>query len=166
MKNLKLNPAAESSSMAPMSHGNMPMNHANMNTAPDSAAKGAGMNMMNMDMGTKMDQSAMMKMHTRMMADPVIRERVMRDTTMRRLMNEMMQSMPANNKSGVTKSTRTKSTSSMAKTSSTAKGRTTPKAKTAAKKKLPVKPTAKPMPPMDHSANKMPGMEMPPAKKN
>ena len=86
--------------MAGMDHSKMagspagraaPMNHASMTTPPDSAGRTGSMNMM----GMNMDRSAMMQMHMRMMEDPVIRERVMRDTTMRRLMNEMMQSMPA-----------------------------------------------------------------------
>jgi hypothetical protein len=34
----------------------------------------------------------MMDLHRRMMADPVIRQRVMADSAMRRAMNEMMQS--------------------------------------------------------------------------
>ena len=52
------------------------MNHAKMDMAKDSAKSG------NMDMtGMNMDRSAMMQMHMRMMEDPVIRERVMRDTT-------------------------------------------------------------------------------------
>ncbi|MDQ3696806.1 MAG: hypothetical protein M3373_02105 [Gemmatimonadota bacterium] len=37
----------------------------------------------------------MMQMHMRMMADPVVRERMMADTTMRRMMTEMMEHMPA-----------------------------------------------------------------------
>jgi hypothetical protein len=156
------------------------MNHGDMNMAVDPAAKGAGMNM-----GMKMDQSSMMQMHMRMMQDPVIRERVMRDTTMRRLMNGMMQSMPANPememgemtpatvdhatpkvKSRTSASTKTKSTSTMTKSSATAKAKSTPKTSSATKKKPAAKPAPKPMPPMDHSKMKMPGMEMPPAKKN
>jgi hypothetical protein len=169
--------ATESTSKAPM-------NHANMNMPAESSAKGASMNM-----GMKMDQAAMMQMHMRMMEDPVIRERITRDTTMRRLMNDMMQSMPTNhemnmgemapstarraassssprNRTRTTTSTKTKSTSSMTKTSETGKAKPTPKATSAAKKKAAPKPAAKPMPPMDHSKMKMPGMEMPPVKKN
>jgi hypothetical protein len=36
----------------------------------------------------------MMELHRRMMADPVIRQRIMADSTMRRMMMEMMDSMP------------------------------------------------------------------------
>ena len=162
----------------------VPMDHAKMNMAADSGAKAASA-----DMGMNMDQAAMMQMHERMMQDPVIRERVMRDTTMRRLMNEMMQSIPADHemnmgemkpsathnaaagsspkkKSRTTASTKTKTTSSMTKSPAAAKPKSTPKATSAAKKKPAPKPAAKPMPPMDHSKMKMPGMEMPPAKKN
>ena len=169
-----MQPAAESTSKAPM-------DHSKMNMAGDSGAKGASM-----DTGMNMDHTTMMQMHERMMLDPVIRERVMRDTTMRRLMNEMMQSMPAGHemnmggvkpsagrnaaassapkkKSRPTASTKTKTTSSMTR-SSAAKAKATPKASPSAQKKPAPKPAAKPMPPMDHS--KMPGMEMPPAKKN
>jgi hypothetical protein len=42
----------------------------------------------------------MMELHMRMMADPAIRERMMADTAMRRLMAEMMDSMPADTKVG------------------------------------------------------------------
>ena len=162
----------------------VPMDHAKMNMAADSGAKAASA-----DMGMNMDQAAMMQMHERMMQDPVIRERVMRDTTMRRLMNAMMQSMPADHemnmgemkpsathnaapssspkkKPRTTAPTRTKTTSSMTKSPAAAKTKSTPKATSAAKKKPAPKPAAKPMPPMDHSKMKMPGMEMPPAKKN
>ena len=172
-----MKPAAESTSKAPM-------NHANMNMAPDSAGKGTAMNK-----GMNVDQAAMMQMHLRMMQDPVIRERVMRDTTMRRLMNEMMQSMPTNQemnmgemmpaavhhgapssspkvKSRTTTSTNTKTTSSMTKSSATGKPKSPPKTTSGAKKKPAAKPAPKPMPPMDHSKMNMPGMEMPPAKKN
>jgi len=133
----------------------------------------------------------MMQMHMRMMEDPVIRERVMRDTTMRRLMNEMMQSMPADhgmnmsdmtpsaahraapsssakNRSRATASPKTKTTSSMTKSSKTGKAKSsTTKGTSKTGKKAAAKPAPKPtMPPMDHSKMKMPGMEMPPVKKN
>ena len=133
----------------------------------------------------------MMQMHMRMMEDPVIRERVMRDTTMRRLMNEMMQSMPADhgmnmsdmtpsaahhaapsssakNRSRATASPKTKPTSSMTKSSNTGKAKSsTTKGTSKTGKKAAAKPAPKPtMPPMDHSKMKMPGMEMPPVKKN
>ncbi|HVS60940.1 MAG TPA: hypothetical protein VHE82_09655 [Gemmatimonadaceae bacterium] len=164
-----------------------PMNHANMNMAKDSAGKSGSMNMT----GMNMDQSAMMQMHMRMMKDPVIRERVMRDTTMRRLMNEMMQSMPADHEmnmsdmtpSGARRSAPSSSakkdrsraaTSPKSRTTSMTKASTTNKAKSptakgtsSAEKKAAAKPAPKPtMPPMDHSKMKMPGMEMPPVKKN
>ncbi len=40
----------------------------------------------------------MMDMHTRMMADPVIRRRMLADSAMRRMMAEMMSSMPASHR--------------------------------------------------------------------
>jgi len=165
---------------------NAPMNHANMAMAPDSTGKTGSMNMM----GMNMDRSAMMQMHMRMMEDPVIRERVMRDTTMRRMMSEM-QSMPAGhemnmsdtpssgahrsaptssakNKSRATTSTKTRPHTSMTKQSDPgkAKSSTAKGTSTAGKKAATSKPAAKPAtPPMDHSKMNMPGMEMPPAKK-
>jgi len=170
--------AAESTSKASMNH--------NMNLAPDPAAKGASINM-----GMNMDPSAMMQMHMLMMEDPIIRERVMRDTTMRRLMNEMMQSMSADqemnmaamtpsgahrsassssaskDRSRAATSSRTRTTS-MKKTSTTTKAKSsTGKVTSTPGKKAAAKPAPKPaMPPMDHSKMNMPGMEMPPVKKN
>ena len=165
------------------SPSNAPMNHANMNMAKDSTGRTGNMNMM----GMNMDRSAMMQMHMRMMEDPVIHERVMRDTTMRRLMNEMMQSMPADhemnmskmtpsraqpsapssstkNRSRTAPSAKTRSSSSMTKNSTTRKAKSSTSKGASPTKKAAAKPAAKPaMPPMDHS--KMPGMEMPPAKK-
>ena len=58
------------------------------------------------------------------------------------------------------------STSSMTKASAVGKAKSTPKATSAANKRAVSKPAAKPMPPMDHSKMKMPGMEMPPVKKD
>jgi hypothetical protein len=124
------------------------------------------------------------------MEDPVIRERVMRDTTMRRMMSEM-QSMPAahemnmsditssgayrsvqtsslKNRSRAKTSTKTRIPSSMTKKSGTSKTKSSAAkgTSTAVKKAGASKPTPKPaMPPMDHSKMNMPGMEMPPAKK-
>lgn len=169
------------------SPSNAPMNHANMTMAPDSAGRSGSMNMM----GMNMDRSAMMQMHMRMMKDPVIRERVMRDTTMRRMMNEMMQAMPADhemNMSDMTPSGARRSapsspakkdrlraatspntrTTSMTKTSTPNKAKSpTAKRTSSAGKKAATKPAPKPaMPPMDHSKMNMPGMEMPPVKKN
>ncbi len=188
--------SAGAAGMAGMDHSKMagspaggaaPMNHASMTTPPDSAGRTGSMNMM----GMNMDRSAMMQMHMRMMEDPVIRERVMRDTTMRRLMNEMMQSMPADhemnmgdmapsearrsvtsqrakNKSRTSAtSAKSRNTSSMTKTSTAKKVKASTSTGTSTPKKKPaLKPAPKPaMPPMDHSKMNMPGMEMPPAKK-
>lgn len=119
----------------------------------------AGMKMESMNHANmNMDQSAMMQMHMRMMDDPVIHERVMRDTTMRRLMNEMMQSVPADHEMN------TSDTTSMTKASTTNKAKSpTAKRTSSAGKKAAAKPAPKPaMPAMDHSKMKMPGMEMPP----
>ena len=178
--------AGASSNMAGMkmdsSSSNAPMNHANMTMASDSAGKMGSMK----TMGKNMDQSAMMQMHMRMMEDPVIRERVMRDTTMRRLMSEMMQSMPADHemnmgdmapsrvhraapsssaksRSRAEPSAKTRSSSSMAKNSTTGKAKSSTSKGASPTKKAAAKPAPKPA--MDHSKMDMPGMEMPPAKK-
>jgi hypothetical protein len=114
----------------------------------------------------------MMEMHERMMRDPVIRERVMADTAMRRMMQQMDSThggmphgmkdmdMPAKSRTA----TRAKSTATPRKMISS-RSRSAPKKTTSAKKVTPArKPaptkTAPPKPaPMDHS--KMPGMKMP-----
>ena len=175
--------AGADSSMAGMkmdSSAKTPMDHGKMHMAADSGGKPANMDAMRMDT----DHSAMMQMHMRMMEDPVIRERVMRDTTMRRLMNEMMQSMPADHGMNMTdmkpnanhaaavsptKSKPRSAASTKAKATSTKGTSKTTKAKsskTTVAAKKPAKPAAKPAkPPMDHSKMNMPGMEMPPAKK-
>ncbi len=163
-----------------------------MDSSSSAGAAGmAGMDHANTNMmGMNMDRSAMMQMHTRMMEDPVIRERVMRDTTMRRLMNEMMQSMPADhemnmstmmpsrarpsapssstkNRSRTATSAKTRNSASMTKSSTTGKAKPSTTKGASTTKKAAAKPAPKPaMPPMDHSKMKMPGMEMPPAKKN
>ena len=106
-------------------------------------------------------------------------------------MNEMMQSMPADHemnmsdmtpsgtgwlapsspakkdRSRVATSPRTRTTS-MTKASTAKKGKSSSaKGTSTAGKKASAKPAPKPaMPGMDHSKMKMPGMEMPPVKKN
>lgn len=45
--------------------------------------------------GRGMHDASMMEMHMRMMADPVIRERMMADSAMHRMLMEMMRDMPA-----------------------------------------------------------------------
>jgi hypothetical protein len=88
-----------------MQHGNMqhgqprtqPMDHSAMGhaTPRDTAAGHAGMQHQAMP-GTEGDHMRMMhEMHMRMMADPVIRERMMADTAMHRMMMQMMEQMPA-----------------------------------------------------------------------
>lgn len=49
--------------------------------------------------GGDSSSAAMMEMHMRIMADPVIRERMMADSAMRRMMTEMMRTMPAEHRS-------------------------------------------------------------------
>jgi len=59
-----------------------------------------------------------------------------------------------------------KSTSSMTKASGGRKSQVNVKGDLSGKQRASAKPAAKPTPPMDHSKMKMPGMEMPPVKKN
>jgi hypothetical protein len=110
----------------------------------------------------------MMDMHMRMMADPVIRKRIVADTAMRRMMTEMIDQMPAEHRDLMKEMMReemTKPSATGTKKPAAAKPRAAAD-KPAAKK--PATTTKKPvpkdsMPGMDHS--KMPGMKMPPAKK-
>ena len=179
-------PAAEAmKNMAGMSGSGA--NMAGMEMDSSAAAKSGNMDMT----GMNMDRSAMMQMHMRMMDDPVIRERVMRDTTMRRMMNEMMQAMPADHEMNMSdmppsgahgsapsspakKDRSLAATSPKTRTTSMTKASTTSKAKSprakgtsSAGKKAAAKPAPKPaMPATDHSKMKMPGMEMPPVKNN
>jgi hypothetical protein len=55
---------------------------------------------MNMGSGAPMDMQRMMQMHERMMADPVIRERIATDPVLQRMMEEMHGSMPAGHSMG------------------------------------------------------------------
>ena len=80
--------AADSSSVGHAGMAGMKgMNHA------DSASTGAQPTMPNMagmaGMSGAMTDSAMMRLHERMMRDPVIRQRVMADTALRRMMEHM-----------------------------------------------------------------------------
>jgi hypothetical protein len=110
----------------------------------------------------------MMDMHMRMMADPVIRKRIVADTAMRRMMTEMIDQMPVEHRDLMKEMMReemTKPSATGTKKPAAAKPRAAAD-KPAAKK--PATTTKKPvpkdsMPGMDHS--KMPGMKMPPAKK-
>jgi hypothetical protein len=63
------------------------MQHGQMSMAPGQAMPGMGS-----DSGA---MRTMMELHMRMLADPVIRTRLMADTAIRRMMTEMMDDMPA-----------------------------------------------------------------------
>jgi hypothetical protein len=96
---------------------------------------------------------AMMELHMRMMADSVIRARVLADTAMRRMMTEMIEQMPAEHREHMREMLREPEQAPVP----------APKDQPPAKKPAtPKKPPAKPkdaMPGMDHS--KMPGMKKP-----
>jgi hypothetical protein len=105
----------------------------------------------------EMSDSSMAELHMRMMADPVIRERVMADSAMRRMMRDMMSRMPAEHRAHMEALMR-EARPAPAKPSTAGK-------KPSASRKPPAKkPVTKPapkdsMPGMDHG--KMPGMKKP-----
>ena len=130
-----------SAKAAPMD--SMPgMQHQHDKPSPDSVKH---------EMAGHMD--AMMELHMRMMADSVIRKRVLADTAMRRMMTEMIEQMPAEHREHMREMLREWEAAPAA----------APKARPAVKKPAtPKEPPAKPkdaMPGMDHS--KMPGMKKP-----
>ncbi len=89
----------------------------------------------------------MMQLHTRMMADPVIRQRIMADSAMRRMMQEMMREMPAEHRGHMDAMMREAPTQSVAP----------PRAK--------AKPTTKKAPPPKKPADPHAGHGTPPKKK-
>ena len=141
------------------------MDHSKMKMPPgqrtDSAAREVS--------GAPMEQ--MMELHMRMMADSVIRDRIMGDTTMRRMMMDMVSEMPPEHRGHMeTMMREAEAASARAKASAAARkptavrrpAATKPAAKPATRNatKPPQKPAAKDsMPGMDHS--KMPGMKKP-----
>ncbi len=93
----------EGMNMSDMQHedstGMAGMDHSRMEGVqePSGAMRGMDHTGMNMRRDGSMNIGAMMEMHARMMADPVIRERIAADPVLRRMMEEMMspgQSMP------------------------------------------------------------------------
>jgi hypothetical protein len=71
------------------------MDHAAMRHGAGGRMAGADTSMAGMDSSMMADMHAM---HMRMMADPVIRQRMLADTAMRRMMTEMMENMPADHR--------------------------------------------------------------------
>jgi hypothetical protein len=117
-------------------------------------------------MGAQMQR--MMDLYLRMMADPVVRERLMADTAMRRMMNEMMREMPAEHREHMQEMMRTpapaparpptaKPTPPHAGHAAPSRTPTPAKSRPAAKK--PAKPPRDSTPGMDHG--RMPGMKKP-----
>ena len=138
------------------------MDHARM--AGDSAKPGA-VDHAKMDMAGMRDSAdaahsqLMMDVYMRMMADPVIRARVMADTAMRRMMTDMIDEMPVEHREHLQE---------MMRDTSAVKGRTAaptgapskrPPVKKPAATKKPAPQPKDTMPGMDHS--KMPGMKKP-----
>jgi hypothetical protein len=149
--------------------------------APKDSMAGMDHSKMNMPGGQRTDSSTreprgahmeqMMELHMRMMADSVIRERIMGDSVMRRMMLDMMSDMPAEHRAHMEAMMREAEAASARAKASAAARKPTAVRKPAARKPA-TKPAAKPttksapkpaakdsMPGMDHS--KMPGMKKP-----
>ena len=153
---------APNDSMAPMDHSKMKMPPGQRSDSAAGEVSGAAM-------------EQMMELHMRMMTDSVIRERIMGDTTMRRMMMEMVSEMPDEHRGHMEAMMReAEAAAARAKAPATAERgnaarRPTPKKPTAKSGNTPAtkapikpqKPAAKDsMPGMDHS--KMPGMKKKP----
>lgn len=148
--------------MAGMDHSKMNM-PASAGTSPDSMPgmkmPAPGMKGMNMSSADSSKQS-MMDLHMRMMEDPIIRSRMMADPGMRRMMTNMMNSMPPEHRAmmqGMTsKPARSASASRSAAASRSSSKSTATKKKATVKKTTAKKPVKKdPMSGMDHSKMKM-----------
>ncbi len=181
--------ASAEEAMKQMGHGNMTnmgardtskaaasmnaMDHSKMNmpAGGDSAKAGekAGMSGMN-HRATDSTSAAMMDMHMRLLADPVIRRRMLADTAMRRMAIDMVNQMPAEHREMMMQmlsDTSGKTTSTPTRPSTSPKRASTPRTPAKSPKKAAPKAVAKPapkakkdsMPGMDHS--KMPGMKKP-----
>jgi hypothetical protein len=148
--------AAPGSAMPGMDHSKMNMSSGA--TAPSS--KTAGMNMAAMDSAMQ----PMMDLHMKMMEDPVIRRRIMANPEMRRMMTNMMNTMPADHRammrrmmsetSPPARAPRSAAPRKSSSKSTTAAKKTT--AKTTTQKATAKKPVKKdPMAGMDHSKMKM-----------
>jgi hypothetical protein len=162
------------SAKSPMDHSkmNMPATRDSSRAQPDTVAHDhAKMNMADSTSRMSPQTEQMMELHMRMMADPVIRKRVMADTAMRRMMTEVVNQLPAEHREHLESMmrqapapqpalqrapTRAKKQTPAKKPADPHAGHETP-APTAAPKKPPVKKDS--LPGMDHS--KMPGMKKP-----
>ncbi len=145
-------PPAKSSRDTSMASMSMPMSRrADSASHPMPSTMPAMPGMPAMD---TMPMVAMAKLHERMMADPVIRRRVLGDTVMRRLMTEMIGHMPADHQAMMRR---------MMRDSAPSRGAKPSHAPTHQKKPVP----ATKRPPADSAKkgaahDKMPGMKMPP----
>lgn len=167
--------------MAGMDHSNMPgMVKPDTGSKPSAPPSMAGMDHSKMPgmSGTDsrtMKSDAMMALHMKLMADPVIRARMMADPEMRRMVTEMMDAMPPEHRAMMQKmisegSAKTPAAVSRAPTEAASSSRKPTAAKSTAKKPAAKaaakpavkKPVAKKQPPkkdpmagMDHSKMKM-----------
>jgi hypothetical protein len=126
---------------APAASGAKTGDRHDMPMTPDSA--GMAHDSMSPSMASHM--SAMMKLHARMMSDPVIRQRIMADSVMRGLMTEMMDSAgPAGAKKHEGHGEQMREPS----------GRKPPRAKPPAPAPQPAKPDSSDMPPHDQHSTR------------
>ena len=92
----------------------------------------------------------MMQLHMRMMKDPVISRRMMADTAMRRMMQDMMKEMPAEHRVHMEEMMRNAASAARTPAKARRAPRTAPK------------PTAKPKPADPHGGHQMPPPKPPP----
>ena len=155
--------AARGATSTPMDHAGMDHSGMQMPGArSDSIASGAQMTGMNMSIVSDSASAMLMTIHLRMMADPVIRERVRSDPVLQRMLDQMASSHVSTASTSAPTATpkraspRAGITSRVPATKSVVK----PTAKPSATPKPTTKPAPPSMPGMDHS--KMPGMRKPP----
>jgi hypothetical protein len=132
--------ASATTAMPEMNHAGM--DHSGMAAAADSAP-------------AKLD----MQMQMRLLADPVIRRRMMADSTMRRLLTQMVDAMPAEHRAAMERTMRDSVPAPVARPRRAAGTRRPARRAPAARRPAPKRPARDSMPGMDHS--KMPGMGHP-----
>lgn len=132
----------------------MPMRDSSQRRPDTSAVRHEGHQMADSARGAAADSGAphmekMMELHMRMMSDPVIRERMLADSVMRRMMQEMMRGMPDEHRGHMEAMMREAPATRVAKPSARV---AKPPAKKPVAKPAPKKPAAKKdsMPGMDH----------------
>jgi hypothetical protein len=152
---------ATRSAMSGMDHSkmNMPSGAAPVPSAmPGMHMSDSAMSRMKMP-GMDASMRPMMELHMKMMEDPVIKRRIMADPAMRRMMTNMMNSMPADHRAMMQRMMSEKPAAPRASRSAASR-KSSSKPPTAKKKTAPTKAAAKkpvkkdPMSGMDHSKMK------------